>query len=236
MAMATAALGRCPVREKAIPIGTPFGHLKVSGSPFTKGEGRQTRVYYPCKCVCGKEKPVRKDALKPDSPLSCGCKRIESVVASATKHGGCGTRLYNTWLNIQARCHNPNAPRYADYGGRGITVCPEWQADFGAFRDWALANGYRDDLEIDRKDNNGPYSASNCQWTTRRAQLRNTRANKNLAVFGETKCLTDWANDPRCKVSRAALLARLNAGWTGEAALTTEPTPTNQRRRKLTPR
>ena len=76
-------------------------------------------------------------------------------------HGLRHTRLYRIWLQMKNRCFNINSERYADYGGRGITVCDEWRNDFTTFYNWAMSNGYSDDLTIDRINNNGNYEPSN---------------------------------------------------------------------------
>lgn len=89
-------------------------------------------------------------------------------------HGGTGTRLYATWNHMRERCFNPSLKCYKNYGGRGITVCSEW-SEFGPFWKWAVTNGYRDGLELDRKDNDGPYSPGNCRWTSRSANCQNKR-------------------------------------------------------------
>lgn len=77
------------------------------------------------------------------------------------------TRLYNIWRTMKSRCFNPNNPQYKNYGGRGITVCKAWDNSFEVFEKWALSHGYTDNLTIDRIDNNGNYTARNCQWITR---------------------------------------------------------------------
>lgn len=219
-------------RKNIIAIGETFGRLEVAGEPYTTGEGRKIRVFYPCRCICGVEKPVRHDRLKAELSPSCGCGRRDAVAQATTTHGGCGSRLYNTRSNVIQRCHNPNFANYADYGGRGITVCQEWRNSFEAFRDWATANGYQDDLEIDREDNDGPYSPENCRWTTRHVQTRNTRRNNYHTAFGETKCIADWAKDPRCTVTEMSLRHRLKK-WDFVRALTTPVTPSNKRYRKM---
>lgn len=77
------------------------------------------------------------------------------------------TRLYRIWQNMKKRCFNPNHPQYKNYGGRGITVCDAWDNSFETFERWALSHGYADDLTIDRINNDGNYTARNCQWITR---------------------------------------------------------------------
>lgn len=96
-----------------------------------------------------------------------------------TKHGGSRTRLHQIWSHMKTRCFCPTVKPFEYYGARGITVCNQWADSFEAFRDWALANGYRDDLELDRKDTNGNYEPSNCRWATRTQQMQNTRKRCN---------------------------------------------------------
>lgn len=96
-------------------------------------------------------------------------------------HGESRTRLFQAWNAMKKRCYCKSNTTYRNYGARGISVCQEWRDSYEAFRDWALANGYRDDLELDRRDNNGNYEPSNCRWATRRQQMANTRPRKGLS-------------------------------------------------------
>lgn len=101
--------------------------------------------------------------------------RCEKVIEMNTTHGGTGTRLFRIWTSMKTRCSNPNYKKYEYYGGRGIKVCDEWLHDFAAFRKWALANGYKDNLTLDRKDPDGNYEPQNCQWATWHEQRINQR-------------------------------------------------------------
>jgi len=74
---------------------------------------------------------------------------------------------------MKSRCYNPNVESYPYYGGKGITVCEEWQR-FEAFRDWSMANGYDENRSIDRIDNSNGYFPQNCRWSTDKEQARNT--------------------------------------------------------------
>jgi hypothetical protein len=121
---------------------------------------------------------------------------------------------------MKQRCYLESFPKFHNYGGRGITVCDAWRESFVAFRDWAITNGYGDDLSIDRIDVNGNYCPENCQWATRSRQARNTRNSLFYSAWGETRQLSDWAEDDRCVVSYKTALKRLCAGMSIEDALT----------------
>ncbi|WP_238917369.1 hypothetical protein [Clostridium sp. YIM B02555] len=101
-------------------------------------------------------------------------------------------RIYNIWSNMKQRCTNLRNSQYKNYGGRGISVCDEWINSYSSFKEWALSNGYKDNLTIDREDNNGNYEPNNCRWVTRKVQQRNTRANVNITIDGTTKCIKEW--------------------------------------------
>ena len=110
---------------------------------------------------------------------SCGCYNIKIIRERNTKHGFGYTRLYGIWASIKDRTLNINTKVFNDYGGRGVTICDEWKNDFMSFYNWAMSNGYSDELSIDRIDNDGNYCPENCRWTTSIIQNRNKRIHKN---------------------------------------------------------
>lgn len=137
---------------------------------------------YKCVCDCGNVKIVRKVSLTSGYTRSCGCLHKEQLGAMRRKHGYCKKeRLYGVWLNMRERCYNPNSNRYKNYGDRGITICKEWKDDYVNFRNWCLNNGYaenirdsgRNNLTIDRIDNDGNYSPDNCRWVTNKENCLN---------------------------------------------------------------
>lgn len=146
------------------------------------------------------------------------------------KHGEHGTRLYGIWKNMKYRCSNPNSPAYKDYGARGIFVCAEWQ-QYEPFRAWAIANGYRENLTIDRIENDKGYSPDNCRWATMKTQSNNTRMNRIIEFDGAEHTLTEWAEITGVCV--ATLWDRLKNGWSIERALT-EPVHNNGGNRRST--
>ena len=128
-------------------------------------------------------------------------------------------RLYRIWANMRTRCNNRNFPKYADYGGRGISVCEAWKS-FGPFKEWAMSSGYRDDLTLDRIDNDGNYCPENCRWTTQKKQCNNKRNNHTLSYNGETLTISEWAQ--RLNMNYFSLHDRITKlGWSAEKALTT---------------
>lgn len=136
-----------------------------------------------------------------------------------TTHGQTGTPLYRRWVSMISRCENPNEPGFEKYGAKGINVCQAWRASFEAFRDWALANGYRADLTIDRFPNNaGNYEPGNCRWATYTEQNRNQSRNRPILYKGESWFIGDLAKAHN--LPDHILRGRVHVlGWTIERAL-----------------
>lgn len=130
------------------------------------------------------------------------------------------TKLYSVWKTMKYRCSNKNNHKYKNYGGRGIKVCDEWK-DYSLFKAWALSNGYRDNLTIDRVDVDGNYEPNNCRWVDMKTQQRNRSNNKLIEYKGETKCLSEWVEITG--IGHKTILYRLNNGWSVEKALTHLP-------------
>lgn len=158
--------------------GQRFGRLVVTAEA-ERGKDRKRR--WICRCDCGGETTTDTHRLTGGLTKSCGCLTRESARARHLMHGGKGTRLYNIWRNARQRCRNPKTPDFHLYGGRGVSFSPVWD-NFEKFRAWALANGYRDDLTLDRIDPDGDYSPDNCRWATWKEQRRNQRRCKGVVL------------------------------------------------------
>lgn len=155
--------------------GQRFGRLTVLEA--LPGD-RRTR--WRCICDCGQETVVGSGHhLTSGNTKSCGCLHRDTARDRHMVHGGKGSRLYNIWKNARQRCRNSKATDYSIYGGRGINFCAEWDS-FARFQEWAMANGYRDDLTLDRINPDGDYSPQNCRWATWKEQRHNQRRCKGV--------------------------------------------------------
>lgn len=204
--------------------GQKFGRLTVLKFAYIKNGN----TYWNCICECGNEKIVSAKNIKHGKTKSCGCyfseiksKQMTLIGQKNVKHGDCRggdrSRIYLTWRNMIHRCEDPRAKGYERYGGRGIKVCEEWH-NYPTFKEWAMNNGYADNLTIDRIDNHGNYEPSNCRWATAKEQQNNTSYNHNITMNGETKTITEWAEIYGIK--RTTINARIRRGMNEVIAVT----------------
>lgn len=201
--------------------GMRFGRLTVVGD-----DGRRTHrnvIMWHCICDCGNHKYVPTDYLTSGDTRSCGClfkeisKRPKHISHGDATSNGEYPRLYKTWIGMRRRCYDSTIESYRNYGGRGISVCDEWDK-YENFKSWAISNGYRDDLSIDRIDVNGDYEPSNCRWANNIEQGNNRRANRLVEYDGQTHTVKEWSR--LTGIRNDTLTRRLNNGWEIKDALT----------------
>lgn len=197
-------------------IGQKFGRLKVVKRVENAKAGQSQWL---CKCDCGNEIIVKGVSLKCGNTTSCGCYKHECDVnkgKSKKVHGMCNTKLYYVYRAMKSRCNNPKVKEFHYYGGRGIKLCKEWEENFVSFYNWAIQNGYKEGLSIDRIDTNGDYEPTNCRWVSKYVQSNNTRQNRRIEFEGEIHTLAEWARifDKPYKT----IHKRLKDGWNIEKA------------------
>lgn len=196
--------------------GQRFGRLEVLGRNCVYDKQQS---FWNCQCCCGKQMAVRGYNLTTGHAKSCGCLKADvarkNAISSCTTHGMSGTKIYNLWNTMKNRCKRPESINFKNYGGRGISYCEKWEK-FEPFYKWAISNGYKDGLEIDRIDNDGDYCPENCRWVTRKENCKNRRSN----ILYRDKILSDWAKERR--INRKTLSDRIfRYGWSWEKALNT---------------
>ena len=196
-------------------IGKKYGRLTVISE---HGQGHHGEILWLCDCECGNRKTVPGSALRSGKTLSCGCLQAENArimglshlgkESPAKTHGLSKTRIYKIWSGMIQRCNNPKREHYANYGGRGITVCAEWINDFISFYVWSIENGYADNLTIDRIDNDGNYCPNNCRWSTAKKQCNNRSTCRFVEHNGKYQTVAQWGVE--MGVSKYTLYNRLN--------------------------
>lgn len=126
-------------------------------------------------------------------------------------------RLYGVWKNMRQRCRDKNKEHYDRYGGRGISVCSEWN-DYLIFREWAIKNGYKEGLTLDRIDTNGDYIPQNCRFVTWKEQQNNRTSNHKIYANGETHTIAEWSDITG--ISQRTIQSRIRYGWDESMAVT----------------
>lgn len=202
--------------------GKRFGNLTVlhQAEDRIDPHGRHYIMWH-CLCDCGVEKDFYECNIVSGKSKSCGCIPKQKIIERTTTHGLSNTRIYQIWENMRKRCNNPNDPRFHRYGGRGIKVCDEWNRDFKVFYDWAMSNGYEDNLTIDRINNDDMYCPDNCRWTDITSQCKNRATNIWVDIDGEKKIVSDWAKI--YGIDRDLVYRRISAGWDPKKAILEPP-------------
>lgn len=207
-----------PHTPKENLIGKKFNRLSVVG--YVPGSKRKS-AKWKCVCDCGKITYVEKYELVNGYTKSCGCYNLE-LLKSRKRHGLNKHPLAYVLQAMKQRCYNQAHPEYHNYGARGISVCDEWKDSLHGvenFVNWALQNGYKTGLSIDRIDVNGDYCPENCRWATAEEQTLNRRNTKIVEYKGETKPLIVLCRE--LGVDYDMITKRLRLGWSVEKALET---------------
>lgn len=200
-------------------VGRKFGKLTVIDKGRTTSAGN---ILWLCECECGNTTHRSKSSLRANPNLSCGCyhKHNHGIV----KHGMARTPTHGVWDAMKQRCLNPNNIAFANYGGRGISVCDRWKT-FSNFHD--DMGEKPPGMELDRIDVNGNYEPGNCRWATKKENNRNKRRTYMVTYEGRVMPLVECAEI--VGMCRAVLRGRLDSGWDLHKAITT---PVQKKRSK----
>lgn len=214
-----------PIKYDDSYIGKKYNFLEILGFEYDDKSHRMAK----CRCDCNNVKLIIATNVVNGTVKSCGCMHDDLLKT----HGLSNTRLYRIWRGMNERCNNENCHAFSNYGGRGISICDEWLGENGLYNfiEWAMRNGYSDNLSIDRINVNGNYEPSNCRWADAKTQLDNRRpstewkkrknkAKINWTIEGVTKPAREW-----CKIfekSYETVMYRVNhKGMSIYDALTT---------------
>lgn len=175
-----------------------------------KGKQNGWEYYYKCKCDCGNEVIKTLTNLRRKHAMSCGCLKSEvshnNILKFAKTQNGETTgeyrRLYRIYRGMNKRCYDNLTDAYKYYGELGVEICDEWRSDYINFKTWAIQNGYKDNLTIDRINVNGNYEPSNCRWVDMKTQANNKKNNRIVEYKGESKTLAQWCEELKLNYDR----------------------------------
>jgi hypothetical protein len=167
-----------------------FGKL-VALKPL--GLDKHKEMLWECKCDCGKTYKAKSYSLRTGKTTQCRKCSMEQIGDKNRKYITFSKRLHECYTNMKTRCKNKKQDKTNRYINRGITLCEEWDKSYECFQEWALNNGYKENLTIDRIDNDKGYSPNNCRWVTRTEQANNRRTSYYLYYNGEKDTLANWS-------------------------------------------
>ncbi len=186
-----------------------IGNLKLISKHRDKGKTK-----WLCLCDCGSEKLIREDAIKNGSTVSCGCYSIRKTVERNTTHGLSKNPGYHSWHSMMTRCYVPEHDSYANYGGRGISVCKRWHKPENFLLDMGTPDS---GMQIDRVHSDGNYELGNCKWSSPKENSNNKRNTRWITVNGVTKTASEWAEVNG--VPLKTIHVRLHRGWSESKAV-----------------
>lgn len=164
-------------------IGKKFGKWTILENA---GKSKDGHKIVKCRCECGTESIQALSSLINGKTMQCRNCALKYLNEISSTHGLTGHPLQNVWNSMKQRCSNEKQPHYKYYGAKSIKVCDEWLNSFESFYNWAINNGYKKGLSIDRIDVNGDYCPENCRWTTNKIQSinRNKQLNNTSGYIG----------------------------------------------------
>jgi len=200
--------------------------IDLAGKTFSRwtvicrvGNTQKGQAMWLCRCQCGTERALKSIVLRRNISMSCGCWKSEVTTKRSTKHGhansGKITPTYHSWAGMVARCTNQKNKFFQNYGGRGISVCNQWNIFAGFLADMGEKPPKH---SLDRINLNGNYEPSNCRWATAQEQAQNKTSNRLITFNGETRPLIEWARS--LGICHSTLQERLE-NWSVAESLTT---------------
>lgn len=198
-----------------VQVGDRFNRWTITSPPKPSRNGKW---FCRVTCRCGTIKVCEAYSVISGRSRNCGCYRRDQLRKRNTTHGESATALYGVWQGMRSRCEDPQHSAYYLYGARGIYVCKAWR-HYPAFAHWAKRHGWRQGLHIDRIDNFGPYSPSNCRIATPMENCNNKRNTRYWIYKGVRKTARQWSQHKACGVPYEVLRSRLALGWAVDLAM-----------------